>query len=184
MKKRIEIVDEKEIHIVDDILSTDEIEAFYEYACELPFKRSERSFAADQFPIFSVDFDSSRFDDTSFIGQKARGLLELYCKNASQYKLGRSYINMSNYGDVEFPHYDCAPEKDDITVLYYVNKEWNYKYGGETMFYSGKDTRLAILPTPGRFVIFSGNIEHMGSIATRICKEPRLSLALKYKLDQ
>ena len=100
MKKRVEIVDNKEIYIIDEVLSTDEIEAFFEYACELPFRRSERSFAADQFPIFSVDFESSRFEETSFIGQKARDLLNLFCKNAQQYRLGRSYINMSNYGDV------------------------------------------------------------------------------------
>jgi len=61
-----------------------------------------------------------------------------------------------------------------------LNSDWHYKYGGETLFYSEKDTRLAVLPKPGRFVIFPGNIEHKGSIATRIWKEPRLSLALKF----
>jgi Rps23 Pro-64 3,4-dihydroxylase Tpa1-like proline 4-hydroxylase len=87
---------------------------------------------------------------------------------------------VSSYGDVAYPHRDCAIERDDITVLYYVNKDWHYKYGGETIFYEKKDSKLALLPKPGRFVIFPGSIEHMGSVCSRICKETRITLALKY----
>ncbi len=180
MKTRTEEIDDKKIYIIDDVFSGDEIEAFYEYVTGLSFTRSEKSASYDEFPIFSVDFNVKTFENDTFVGQKARELLNQFIRNAVIYKLFRAYINLSNYGDVEYPHYDCAKDREDITVLYYVNNEWHYKYGGETIFYSDKDSRIAILPKPGRFVIFPGNVEHIGSIATRICKKSRLSLALKY----
>ena len=181
MKLRVENVENKNIYIIDDVFSGDEIEAFYEYVKELPFTRNEKSTSYDEFPIFCTDFRPDQFEKETYVGQKARELLQQFIAKASEYKLFRSYINLSNYGDVEYPHYDCPVDANDITILYYVNKEWHYKYGGETVFYSNKDSRIAVLPTPGRFVIFPGNIEHLGSIATRICKLSRYSLALKYK---
>ncbi|PST84258.1 hypothetical protein C7T94_05930 [Pedobacter yulinensis] len=180
MKIRTEKIDNKSIYVIDNVVSEDEIEVFYDYATQLPYKRSEKSTSYDQFPIFSTDFDPAAFEQETFIGQKARTLLDKFADDAAGYVLMRAYINLSNYGDVEFPHDDCPAEKDDMTVLYYVNKTWNYKFGGETMFYEGNDSRIAVLPAPGRFLIFPGNIRHMGTISTRICKESRFSLALKY----
>jgi SM-20-related protein len=177
-----ETVDGKIIYIINNAFSQDEIEAFYEYAIALPYKRLEKSLSYDEFPIFSTDFIPEKFETETFIGKKARNLLEQLFANGPAYGLMRSYINLCSYGDVEYPHRDCPIGQNDLTGLYYVNKEWNYKYGGETLFYSEKDSRLAILPQPGRLVFFPGDIEHMGSIPTRICKVQRLSLAMKFKL--
>jgi len=181
MNKRIEKVDDKEIIIIDDVFTNDEIDAFFEYAIGLSYKKVEKSLSYDEFPIFSTDFIPEKFEEESFIGRKARAILNQLYKWADNYTIYRSYINLCSYGDVEYPHYDCNPDAEDLTLLYYVNNTWNYKYGGETMFYSDKDSRLAVIPKPGRVVIFPGNIEHMGTIPTRICKIPRLSLALKFR---
>lgn len=180
MQVRTETIEDKKIFIIDDSISEDEIEVFHDYVMQLPFKRTEKSTSYDEFPIFSADFEPLIFEKETFIGRKARVLFDQFVTEGNRYVLKRSYVNLSNYGDVEYPHYDCALDKDDITVLYYINKKWNYKYGGETIFYADKDSRLAVLPCPGRFLIFPGNIRHMGTIASRICKESRLSLALKY----
>ena len=48
------------------------------------------------------------------------------------------------------------------------------------MFYEDNDTKCAILPKPGRFVVFQGKVEHCGTVPTKICKFPRLTLALKF----
>jgi len=182
MKKRVEKIDSKNIYIFDEVLSLNEIDAFYEYVNELSFTKTEKSTQKDEFPIFSVDFDPRIFEE-SFIGVKARNLLQLVLNDKeSQYNLFRSYINLSQYGDVEFPHFDCNKNKNDFTVLYYVNNKWDYRYGGETIFYQGKDSRISISPKPGRFVVFPGNIEHTGGVPTRICKQSRLSLALKFNI--
>ncbi len=180
METRIENIEGRNIYVIDQVFSQEEIEAFYDYVSDLPYKKREKSTSYDEFPIFSTDFIPEKFETDTYVGVKARELLNTFVEEAQHFKLFRAYVNLSNYGDVEYPHYDCPKEREDITVLYYVNKEWHYKFGGETMFYSNKDSRIAILPTPGRFVIFPGNIEHLGSIATRVCRQPRLSLALKY----
>ncbi|AMQ00391.1 2OG-Fe(II) oxygenase [Pedobacter cryoconitis] len=181
MQKKIEIIDGKEIHIIDDIFSVAEIEAFYEYVNSLSFRKREKSLSYDEFPIFSTDFIPATFETETFIGKKSREILNQINSAGKDYEMCRSYINLCAYGDVEYPHFDCDPDQSDITVLYYVNKFWDYKYGGETIFYENKQSRLAILPTPGRIVIFPGNIEHMGTIPTRICKLSRYSLAMKFR---
>lgn len=182
MKTRTETVQGENIYIIDDVLSEEEILAFFEYVEELPFRRKEKSNEYDNFPIFSTDFDTVVFEESTYIGQKARQLLQMFVPEGKNYHLFRTYVNLSTYGDVEYPHYDCPADKEDLTVLYYVNNKWNNSFGGETIFYEDHDSRLAILPKPGRFLIFPGRIEHMGSIASRICKAPRYSLALKYNL--
>ncbi|WP_313002677.1 2OG-Fe(II) oxygenase [Chryseobacterium gleum] len=175
------IVDQKEITIIDDFLTPDEINAFYEYVSELSFVKREKDDEHDEYPIFSVDFIPEDFINDTFIGQKVQDYLKkIYIYD--QYKLCRSYINMSHYGDVEFPHYDCSIQAKDLTLLLYVNNKWDYRWGGETIFYENHDSKLAVLPKPGRLVIFPGNIEHLGSVPNRICKASRFSLALKFAL--
>jgi SM-20-related protein len=182
MKTRTETLLGENIYIIDDVFTEEEICAFFEYVEELPFRRKEKSHDFDKFPIFSADFDPLAFEKEVYIGQKARQLLQQFVPAEKNYHLFRAYVNLSSYGDVEYPHYDCPEDNDDLTVLYYVNNKWNSSFGGETIFYENHDSRIAVLPTPGRFVIFPGKIEHMGSIASRICKTPRYSLALKYNL--
>ncbi|WP_268225301.1 FlmC family 2OG-Fe(II) oxygenase [Sinomicrobium oceani] len=180
MKTRVAELDNKKIIIVDDIVPTGEIEDFFTYVNGLSFYKHERDDEMDEYPIFSVDFTPEVFESDTFIGEKAKELL--LANYNGNYRLKRSYINMSCYGDIEFPHYDCGSDEKDITVLYYVNHKWDYRWGGETLFYSNQDTRITVLPKPGRFVLFPGNIEHTGTVPTRICKIPRYSLALKYEL--
>jgi Rps23 Pro-64 3,4-dihydroxylase Tpa1-like proline 4-hydroxylase len=171
-------IENKSIFVIDNLLETKEIKDFFIFVNGLSFTKNERDDDDDEYPIFSVDFETDLFLKETIIGKTAQKLLKEYCEG--KYHLYRAYINLSTYGDVEFPHYDCDPNKKDITILYYVNKIWDYKWGGETLFYSEKDTQFAILPKPGRFAIFPGGVEHCGTVPTKICKIPRLTLALKY----
>ncbi|MCW3464500.1 2OG-Fe(II) oxygenase [Chitinophaga nivalis] len=177
---RTETVAGKNIYIIDDVFTPDEIDAFYDFVVSLPVRRAEKDTSYDEFPIYTTEFDPAKFETDSFIGQKAREIFFDLINEPETYTLWRSYTNLSNYGDVAYPHRDCAIDRNDMTVLYYVNKDWHYKYGGETIFYDEKDSRVSVLPKPGRFVIFPGSIEHKGSVSSRICKETRITLALKY----
>ncbi|UKB84722.1 2OG-Fe(II) oxygenase [Chryseobacterium sp. MEBOG06] len=181
IEKTIEVVkvDNKEITIINNFLDSDEINAFYEYVSDLSFVKKEKDDEYDEYPIFSVDFIPEEFINDTFIGIKIKEYLQSI-NMFDQFLLYRSSINMSHYGDVEFPHYDCPIDRKDITVLLYVNNKWDYKWGGETLFYESHDSKAAVLPKPGRLVIFPGNIEHLGGVPTRICKASRFSLALKF----
>jgi Rps23 Pro-64 3,4-dihydroxylase Tpa1-like proline 4-hydroxylase len=182
MKQRTFSINKSEVKVIDDLLPNNEIKEFFNFSRGLSYQRMENDDDDDEYPIFSVDFEPEAFLEKTLIGDIALKLIRE--KSNKKYVLNRAYINLSSYGDVEFPHYDCDLDKEDITILYYINKEWNYKWGGETLFYEGNDTKYAILPKPGRFVIFQGNVEHCGTVATKICKEPRLTLALKFTTNE
>lgn len=171
-------LDNKSIYIIDDFLPKEKIDQFYEHVKTLPFTRFETDDEHDEYPIFSVDFKPDTLLG-SYVGEKVEELLS-ELKINDNLILRRSYVNMSHYGDMGFPHYDCGQDETDITVLYYVNNEWDYTWGGETFFYVDKDPQAVVLPKPGRVVVFPGNIEHLGGIPSRVCKVSRFSLALKY----
>lgn len=172
-------IEGQKIQVIDEVISSEETKKFYRFSKSLPFRRHEYDDEEDEYPIFSVDFEPLKFQHSMDVGIKLSSLmakLEL----SDSFRLKRAYINMSHFGDVEFPHYDCSNDEKDITVLLYVNEYWDYRWGGETLFYLNHEPVLAVLPKPGRVVIFPGNIEHLGGTPTRICKQSRLSLALKY----
>lgn len=169
----------KQVQIIDSAIRPDEVVEFYKFINELSYKKKEFDDDGDEYPIFSVDFQPSRFQEETAIGKKGAELLEQL--RGQEYILNRAYVNMCHYGDVEYPHRDCGIGETDVTVLYYANKAWDYTWGGETKFYDNKDTTFCVLPKPGRFVIFDGAVEHMGSIPTRICKVSRYTVAMKFK---
>lgn len=41
-----------------------------------------------------------------------------FVTNFDLYRLFRVYVNLSNYVDIEYPHYDCPRDREDITILY------------------------------------------------------------------
>lgn len=173
------LVENKPVLIFDELLEHDEVTKFYDFVVKLSFTKTERDGDFDEYPIFSVDFMAARFEKEVTVAQTGRELLNAHFPG-KEYLLTRAYINLSNYGDMEFPHRDCSMDRHDITVLYYVNPVWKHFWGGETLFYENHQTRVAILPTPGRFVLFDGSIEHTGTVPNRICKSSRLTLAMKY----
>ena len=178
MLVKTETIAGKNIYIIDNMLPQEEVLDFYNITCDLPFSRKEKDSHADEYPIFSIDFNIEKFETELLIGKTARDLLNQFIA-IEEMSLYRAYINMCHYGDMAYPHRDCSVNKNDITVLYYVNKEWDYSWGGETLFYENKETKLGILPRPGRVLIFRGGQEHKVCIPIRICKKKRFKIAIK-----
>lgn len=99
---------------------------------------------------------------------------------AHRYRVYRSYVNVSHFGDMLFTHTDCLPGAHELTALWYVCERWDHEWGGETMFYdSANDARAAVTPKPGRLAVFDGDLLHAGRPPSRICHVPRYTLALK-----
>ena len=179
MEIRNETIDGKQISIIDNAFPEKFVKQFFDYANNLSYKRVEGSSDDDIYPIFSIDFERKGFFKTQ-LGRQIRKVAASCLPKQPNYMLWRAYINKMHYGDMEYPHRDCPIDKADMTILYYVNDFWDYRWGGETMFYEKNDTRIAILPKPGRVVVFPGSVEHIGSVPTRICNVSRMSLALKF----
>ena len=182
MKFKQKPIGDQSIYYIDGLLSKKEIDGISNVVEKLPFVKAERSHAKDEYLSFRVDFLPEKFEDQHRVGIVARSLLmELYPD--LKFKLWRAYINMTNYGDVEYPHFDCSSKEKDITVLYYAHNNWDKSWGGEILFYKDDEAELAITPIPGRFLIFPGVIQHVGTVPSRICKTSRFSFAMKYKLS-
>ncbi|WP_268225304.1 2OG-Fe(II) oxygenase [Sinomicrobium oceani] len=167
------------MYIIEDAISNEMIESFYNYTQKLPFLKQERDNDEDEYPSFSADLKPKLFETQSPLGKIGREIISSIYPD-KDYILFRVAVNLMTRGDMEIPHYDCLPHRDDVTLLYYVNNVWSYEWGGETLFYLDKDTHFGILPKPGRFVLFPGIIEHKSGIPSRTCKKVRYTLALKY----
>src|SRR5262249_25479480 len=89
----------------------------------------------------------------------------------------RPYVNLNCYGDIQFAHEDG----DEWTALAFVNEKWEDDWGGELLIYDAPAKRLAyaIIPTPGRMVIFDGLLTHRGGVPSKLTTEPRITLAIK-----
>jgi len=102
------------------------------------------------------------------------------------FKLKRSYASANTYGfSGEYHTDDNAKEYNEIvTIMYYLNKEWNFDFGGETFFLNENRSEIehAIIPKPGRAIIFDGNIYHGPRPLSKVCKSLRMVLTFKYEL--
>jgi hypothetical protein len=96
--------------------------------------------------------------------------------------LDRAYCNSNLYGDHQYPHPDA---RSGVTALYFANSVWKTNWMGETLFYDDAGEPVyAVIPKPGRLVVFAANIVHRGGVPSRECFEPRLSVAFKFDFDK
>ena len=103
--------------------------------------------------------------------------------DGTRYRDYRAYCNFATYGDVLLTHTDAQPGAHEMTALWFMCREWNLEWGGETLLFNAQqDAEQVISPRPGRLVLFDGSILHAGRPPQRICFVPRYTLA--YKLER
>lgn len=87
-------------------------------------------------------------------------------------EFSRSVLNLSVPSDVNYVH--THPDKK--IILYYINQEWKDGWHGETLFYNNSmsDIQFASPYTPGRVIVFDGDIPH--------CIRPQSTLAPMHRL--
>lgn len=92
--------------------------------------------------------------------------------------LYRVYANFNLHGDFQFAHEDG----EGWTALAFINSQWDEDWGGEFLLYPQGDSSFAysIAPSPGRMVIFDGMLRHRGGVPSKLCYDPRISLAIKF----
>lgn len=93
--------------------------------------------------------------------------------------LDRIHVNLSTPMDTNWAH----DHRGHTVLLYYVNKHWKHEWAGETMFFNDDMTEVeyASKYTPGRIVIFDGEIPH--SVRPQAASAPmyRFTLSLFFK---
>lgn len=93
--------------------------------------------------------------------------------------LVRCYANAHTYGVEGYPHVDSR-KPGNYTTIFYMNPAWKPEWAGETVFMNDLgDIAHAVLPKPGRMVMFDGRITHAARALTRICPAMRVTLMFK-----
>ncbi len=92
------------------------------------------------------------------------------------------YANGQTYGQSGQIHKDIDLPNHK-TVIYYCNSHWQPAWHGETLFYTPDRSEIlrAVLPRPGRLVVFDGNLPHSGRDPSRLCPVMRVTITFKLK---
>lgn len=100
---------------------------------------------------------------------------------APDYHLVRCYANGHTYGLDGHVHRDAKPGEDALTALVYVNPTWRPEWAGETVFLSEDGECEAVMPKPGRLIVFDGTVQHVARSVSRDCPALRMTLVFKLK---
>ena len=97
----------------------------------------------------------------------------------------RAYASGYTHGTIHDLHCDDGAQSfnEIFTVMFYLNKEWNVNFAGETVFhYAQTETIDSILPRPSRAILFDGAIPHLARDPSRLCPELRMVATFKYQV--
>jgi hypothetical protein len=97
----------------------------------------------------------------------------------------RIYASAYPYGTIHEIHSDYPDRNTGITLMYYLNDQWNVENAGETVFYDNShyDIIKSIIPKPGRAIVFDGNIPHDARNSARNVADLRMVITFKYIID-
>jgi SM-20-related protein len=174
-------IDERPLILIDGLFNPDFINLFDHFLKTLRFSLVDYDAEGSRHVLhwiheFSIE-EVTRHPLLSFVYSRIRSAAEMACCKP-RIHLKRVHCNTSLYGDMQFPHCDLTP---GTTWLYYANPVWQLTWMGETIFYdSGGEPIYAVLPKPGRVVMFAADILHRGGVPSRECVEARRSVAFKF----
>jgi hypothetical protein len=177
-------LDQKKLFAVEDNLyDVDSCKNVYNYFknCEWKFdgkNMTEKSQKWDYYLNFKDNVEQDLLKISNSIIKKY-GLDKLF-------KLKRAYASANTYGFSGEYHFDDGAKEynEVVTVMFYLNKEWYFDFGGETFFlnHERNEIEYAVIPKPARAVIFDGFIYHGPRPLSKFCNELRMVLTFKYEL--
>lgn len=87
-------------------------------------------------------------------------------------------VNIYNHGDSSWLHQDGSGDQH-WTALLFMNEYWDLNWGGDFVLVKNNEIYRATAPTPGKFVLFQGNILHGARPVSREAQFPRIGLAIQ-----
>jgi hypothetical protein len=148
---------------------------------------------AHETPFWHIHFCGSRRPDEYFrqdellaSDPKLAAIASVWANIRDQftpdYQLVRCYANGHTYGLDGHVHRDAKPGEDALTALVYVNPTWSAEWAGETIFIGDSGECEAVIPRPGRLIVFDGTVKHVARSVSREC--PALRMTLVFKLQR
>lgn len=178
MEKHFHTIDGKSVVIVDDVIDANEIHKIKFFTDKLVVSRSglvenetKRTlhYAAmdDLGPLKKLTF----FKNVEVLLRETFIEKKLVCHRL----IYREIV----YGDHLEYHTDCT-EPNRVTVLMYLNCDWQNDFHGETLFLEPSGIGLSVMPKPGRAVLFDSRVTHCSGTPSRLFYEARKLLVLNF----
>ena len=176
----------RQLVIIDDAVTVHKIINIYFDCCMLPYRIMNSSLnevqgIVDRRLKCDLETENPIIDLLLEEGSNSANAIKKYIPSES-YGFSRGYVNLGIHGDVNHMHmdgkyYDCK------TLLYYANRNWEYNWGGNTVFYDDEgNAKTNVDIKPGRIVIFDGNIPHtVMPMNVRCSPSYRFTVALKFE---
>ena len=151
------MVKREQVIILDDLFTEREVQQMEEYFIH--------------FDGWQLIFDDPSQDLSSYslgkvIDQPNWGRFETWCAQIFQERSGipvppfhRVVYNCFRFGDSPNLHIDGESE-ESLSFMVYPISEWNESWGSETVFIRDGEVTDAVVPKPGRVVVFPGSIPH------------------------
>lgn len=179
--KKSTTVEGRPIYIFDDLLSKLVIDEITTALSKAPFTHTEIARPdVEPYKHWVHNMSLNQAQHLPLVKMTNEVMASLF---KQEYKIYRCYCNIAMHGDMLYPHTDCQPNAKEMTALWFIQEEWNYEWGGETLFYNkNNEAEIVVTPKPGRLAIFDGAINHAGNAPHKICTKPRYTFALKYEL--
>lgn len=178
--------DGRNIHVFDNVLDYKAQYYFYRYIKNLSYKCNNVDVATNNnsgFFKFRSDIAPEQETNMKFFdsiqSNRCLSLIE-------NYKIHSMYVNLGIPTDSHQLHTDIAGSltslDECLTLLYYVNCDWDINWGGETLFYNNdlSNIEYTSLFKPGRIIIFDGAIPHSARPQTFSSNQYRFTLACKF----
>ena len=172
------LISERELFICDGFVDTAFITTLDSVVRTLRYQRKEKSRPDVPPSAASADIADAALGVDPFFLRLRQAAEQMFPGEVLRDQ--RAYVNSSVYGDSYYAHRDCSAHRRHVTVLYYVNLNWQVDWGGETIFYDDDyEPQVVVGPKAGRMVISRGAILHRGTVPTRACHEERYTIAYK-----
>ena len=176
---RTALVEGRQVGVFDDLVPVAEIAQYAEALHRAPFTRTEMARPdTAEYRHWVREMPVAMLAELPLVPPTLAAIAVM--RPGERYRAYRAYTNHAAYGDMLFTHTDCKPDARELTALWFLCRQWDPEWGGETMFFDESgDAIFAASPRPGRLVVFDGAIRHAGRPPNRICYAPRYTFALK-----
>ena len=166
--KILETSSKDKIHIFDGVFGVNEQYKFLNF-----IEKSNFTFNSTSSNSKTVNYETtfgSMFNQTDLhnLGILDTDGYKTIMSNFEGYEPKRCWVTCSYHGLSNRLHTDCTMISGDrITLLYYVNIEWNYTWGGETQFCDRQgEMEIVSEYKPNRVVVFNSKIPHRPACTT------------------
>lgn len=164
--KTLTLTTGENVYIYDDVFDANECEYYNKFAQNSLFKCNYNSSMLNEHMTYAAltsPFNDKDVENFQFFQSKNFGKVKHHFKNMHRFV---SWITLIKMMPEVYYHVDDSnsTNSNTMSMIYYVNMEWNINYGGETIICNSKgEPELAIATKPNRIAIYSSKLMHKPS---------------------